>query len=64
MLTDDQEKTLLDISRHLPSLNEDDPGDFIKQVVTQDETWAHHFDQSQKCKENNGSTLAYPSEEI
>ena len=38
MLTDDQKKTRLDISRYLLSGYEDDPGDFIERVVTQDET--------------------------
>ena len=29
---------------------EDDPGDFIERVVTQDETWAHHFDPESKMQ--------------
>ena len=29
---------------YLLSRYEDDPGDFIEQVVTQNETWVHHFD--------------------
>ena len=45
MLTDDQKRSQLDISRYLLSHFEDDPCDFIKRVVTQDETWVHHFDQ-------------------
>ena len=44
MLTDDQKRSLFDISRYLLSRNEDDPGDFIDRVVTQDETCVHHFD--------------------
>ena len=44
MLTDDRNRTWLDISRYLPSRYEDDPCDFIKRVITQDETWVHHFD--------------------
>ena len=43
VLTDDQKKTQLGISRYLLSGYEDDPGDFIERVVTQDETWVHHF---------------------
>ena len=50
MLTDDQKKTQLVISRHLLSHYEDDPGDFIEQVVTQDETWGHHFDPESKMQ--------------
>ena len=42
VLTDDQKRTLLDISRYLLSCYEDDPGDFIEQVVSQDKTWVHH----------------------
>ena len=44
MLTDDQKRTWLDISRYLLSRYEDDPGDFIKPVGTQDEIWVHHFE--------------------
>ena len=44
MLTDDQKRSRFDISRYLLSQYEDDPGDFIDQVVTQDETWVDHFD--------------------
>ena len=28
---------------YLLSSYENDPGDFIKRVLTQDETWVHHF---------------------
>ena len=48
------------MSRYLLSHYEDDPGDFIERVVTQDETWVHHFDPDSKCRANNGSTLAHP----
>ena len=34
MLTDDQKRSRLDISKYLLSRYEDDPGDFIDQVVT------------------------------
>jgi histone-lysine N-methyltransferase SETMAR len=46
-LTDDQKLTRLDISRYLLSPNEDEP-DFIYRIVTQDETWIHHFDPESK----------------
>ena len=36
----------LGISSHY----EDDPGDFIQQVVTKDETWVHHFDPDSKMQ--------------
>jgi histone-lysine N-methyltransferase SETMAR len=42
-LTDDQKRTRLDISKYLLSRYEDEP-DFIYRIVTQDETWVHHFD--------------------
>ena len=34
----------LDISRFFLPPYENDPSDFIKRVVTQDETWVHHFE--------------------
>ena len=57
MLTADQKGTRLHISRYLLSCYEDDPGDLIKQVVTQAETWVHP---ESKCRANDGSTLAHP----
>ena len=42
MLTDDQKRTGLNISRYLLSLKEDDTGNFIERVVTQDKTSVHH----------------------
>ena len=42
-MTNDQKRSRLDISRHLLSRYEDDPGDFIDRVVSQYETWVHHF---------------------
>ena len=48
MLTDDQKRSRLDISRYLLSRYEDDPGDFIVRVVTQCETLVHHFDPESK----------------
>ena len=50
MLTDDQKRTRLDISSYLLSRYEDDPCDFIERVVTQDETWIHHFDPESKMQ--------------
>ena len=50
MLTDDQKRSRLDISRRLLSRYEDDTGDFIDRVVTQDETWVHHFDPESKMQ--------------
>ena len=50
MLTDDQKRTWLDISRYLLSRYEDVPGDFIERVVTLDETWVHHFDAESKMQ--------------
>ena len=50
MLTDDQKRTWLDISKYLLSRYEDDPGDFIEKVVTQDETWVHDFDPESKMQ--------------
>ena len=49
-MTDDQKRIRLDISRYLLSHYEDDPSNYIEQVVTQDETWAHHFDPESKMQ--------------
>ena len=50
MLTNDQTRCRLDISKYPLSRYEDDPGDFIDRVVTQDETWVHHFDPESKMQ--------------
>ena len=50
MLTDDQNRSRLDISRFLLSRYEDDPDDLINQIVTQDETWVHHFNTESKMQ--------------
>ena len=50
MLTDDQKRARLDMSRYLLFRNEDDPGDFIDRVVTQDEIWVHNFDPQSKMQ--------------
>ena len=44
MLTEDQKRSRLDISRYLLSRYEDDPQKFMDLIVNQDETWVHHFD--------------------
>ena len=54
MLTDDQKRTRLNIYRHLLYLYEDDLGDFIQRVVTQDETWVNHFDPVSKMQSKQG----------
>ena len=46
MLTDDQKRTPLDISRYLLSCLEDDPSDFMGRVEVQDETWFTTLKQS------------------
>ena len=48
ILTNDQKKRRLDFSKYLPSLYEDGPWEFMRRVVTQDETWIHHFDPETK----------------
>ena len=50
MLTDDQKSTWLDSSRYLLSRSEDDLGDFMQQIATQDEPWIHHFDPESKTQ--------------
>ena len=62
MLTKDQKKSRFDISKYFLSLCEDGPGVFMCRVVTQDETWVHHFDPILRPKSRvcNGSILAHP----
>ena len=43
-----QKKSRFDISQYLLSLIEDEPKVFRRRVVTQDETWVHHFDPEAK----------------
>ena len=54
MLTDDQKRTRLDNSKisclAMMSRYEDDPGNFIHPVGTQDETWVHHCDIARKSR--------------
>ena len=50
MLSYDQKRTGQDTSRYLLTRYEDDPGDFIERVVSQDETWVHHFDPESKVQ--------------
>ena len=42
MLTKDQ-RSRLDIPKYLLSVHEDDPEEFMRRVVAQDEMWVHHF---------------------
>ena len=60
IMTDEQKRPRLDISRYLLSRYEDDPGDFIDRVVTQDETWVHHFDQESKMQSMQWKHLGSP----
>ena len=48
ILTEDQKRSRLDISRCLLFRYEDDPEEFLDRVVTQDETWVDHFDPESK----------------
>ena len=50
MLTDDQKTIHPYISGYLLSRYDDDPGDFIERVLSQDETWVHHFDPESKMQ--------------
>ena len=50
MLTNNLKRTQLNTSRYLLSSYEDDHGDFIKRVVTQNVTWVRHFDSESKMQ--------------
>ena len=47
-VTEDHKSGKLNISKYLLSRYEDDPEEFMDRVVTQDETWAYHFDPESK----------------
>ena len=64
MLTDDQKRTRLDISRYLLSRYEDDPSDSIKRVVTQDDTWAHHFEPAKNAEQTIESPWLTPPKKL
>ena len=49
-LSNDEKRTRLNISRYLLSHYEDDLGDFIERVETQDETWVRHFGPESKMQ--------------
>ena len=51
MLTKDQKKSRLDTSKYFLSLYEDDLEEFMRQAVTQDKSWIHHFDPEAKKAE-------------
>ena len=63
MLIDDQKMTQPDISRYLLSRYGDDLGNFIERVVTQDETWVHHFDPESKMQNKQWKHPGSPSPE-
>ena len=48
MFTKDQKKSRLDVSKYILSLHEDDPEEFMHQVLTKNEIWIHHFDSEAK----------------
>ena len=50
MLSDDQKKTRLDISRYLLSRYKDYPVNFIERVKAQDATCVHHLDPESKME--------------
>ena len=54
-----RKRTLFDISRYILSRLEDYPSDFIERVVTQNETWVHHFDPESKMQIRKGLGLIF-----
>ena len=58
MLTEEQKRSRLDISRYLLSRYENDPEEFMDRSMTQDETWVPHVDpKSKKHLRNFGEFL-------
>ena len=60
MLTDDQKRTQLNISRYLLFRYEDEPGDFIERVVTQDETWVNDFNPAKNAEQTMEASWLTP----
>lgn len=50
MLTDDQKRKRMNVCTELLRQFEADPELFLKRLVTQDETWVHHFDPESKSQ--------------
>ena len=48
MLTEDQKKTRVNMSKELLSLYQQDIEGFLARIITQDETWVHNFDPKTK----------------
>ena len=48
MLTEDQKKTRVNVSRKLLSLYQQDTEGFLARIITQDKIWVHHFDPETK----------------
>ena len=51
MLTEDQKRARVNVGRELLSLYQQDEEGFLFRIVTQDETWVHHFDPETKKQE-------------
>ena len=60
MLTDDKKRTQLDFSRYPLSRYEDNHGDFIERVVSQNEKRGHHFDPESKMQSKQWKHLGLP----
>ena len=54
MLIPDQKLNRLEISRALLARYQSDPTNFLKVIVTQDQTWVHHLTLNQKIRASNG----------
>ena len=55
MLTPEQKQFRVQISQQLLQRFRADPDDFLSRLVTQDETWIHHFDPESNVEACNGS---------
>ena len=64
MLTDDQKRTQLDMSRYLLSRYEDAPGNFIERVVTQDETWFTNLTRVKNAEQTMEASWLIPPKKL
>ena len=56
MLTDEENQNLVDVCTDLLCRLQTQPEIFLDRIVTQDETWVHHFDPDTKRQSMAGNT--------
>lgn len=60
MLTDENKKRWMEMSRRNLEILESDPDQFCRHVITMDETWVQHFDPETKKQSMSWKQLFSP----